>query len=155
MDPPPRNPTAAALRDELRRAGLRVTGPRLTVLRVLRERPHCDAESMTAHVRTQLGSLSKQAVYDILAAFVEVGLARRIEPAGHPARFEGRVGDNHHHVVCRHCGDIADVDCTTGAVPCLEPSTTPGFTFEEAEVTFWGVCAACRTAPAAATSNTQ
>lgn len=149
----PAGPVVDQLRRELRSTGLRVTGPRLAVLRVLRERPHSDAETLTAAVRDQLGSLSKQALYDILAAFVDVGLARRLEPAGHPARFEGRVGDNHHHVVCRECGEISDVDCAVGAVQCLEPSTTSGFTIDEAEVTFWGVCPACQTAPAAATST--
>lgn len=132
------------LREELRGAGLRVTGPRLTVLRMLREHPHSDAESLTAIVREHLGSLSKQAVYDILAAFCDVGLARRIEPAGHPARYEGRVGDNHHHMVCRHCSEIEDVECEVGTEPCLEPPTASDFAIDEAEVTFWGVCAGCR-----------
>lgn len=132
------------LRGALRRAGLRVTSPRLTVLGRLRERPHSTADELLEWIATQPGGISRQGMYDVLASLEKVGLARRIEPAGHPSRFETRVDDNHHHVVCRDCGAIADVDCAVGTMPCLEPSTTSGFTVDEAEVTFWGTCPDCR-----------
>lgn len=128
----------------LRLAGLRVTAPRLAVLASLRSMRHVDAETVAAAARGRLGTLSTQAVYDILHAFSRQGLVRRIEPAGHPARYEVRVGDNHHHVVCRHCGAVDDVDCAVGQAPCLEPSSAKGFDIDEAEVTYWGVCPACR-----------
>ena len=128
----------------LRSKGLRVTGPRVAVLRALRDSPHADADDVLRGVRTRMPSVSVQAIYDVLAALTQVGLARRIEPAGHPARYELRVGDNHHHVVCRGCGTIADVDCVVGQAPCLEPSATSGFAIETADVTFWGLCPQCR-----------
>ncbi|EIV91626.1 Fur family transcriptional regulator [Frankia sp. QA3] len=128
----------------LRGAGLRVTGPRLAVLDVLAEHPHATADAVAEQVRARLGTVSKQAIYDVLAAFVTAGLVRRIEPAGSPARFETRTADNHHHLVCRVCGRVADVDCVTGARPCLEPGDDAGFVIEEAEVVFWGVCRSCR-----------
>ncbi|WP_261554335.1 Fur family transcriptional regulator [Frankia tisae] len=128
----------------LRGAGLRVTGPRLAVLDVLAEHPHATADAVAEQVRARLGTVSKQAIYDVLAVFVTAGLVRRIEPAGSPARFETRTADNHHHLVCRVCGRVADVDCVTGARPCLEPSDDAGFVIEEAEVVFWGVCRSCR-----------
>lgn len=128
----------------LRAAGLRVTAPRLAVLRVLERHPHADADLVVAEVRTELGAISEQTVYGVLAALVEAGLARRIEPAGSPRRFELRVGDNHHHIVCRRCGQTVDVDCVVGARPCLTPSETHGYVLDEAEVTFWGICPACR-----------
>ncbi|HVV30060.1 MAG TPA: Fur family transcriptional regulator [Mycobacteriales bacterium] len=134
----------AAIEAMLRDAGLRVTGPRLTALGVLIEHPHCDMDTVLRLVRQQLGSLSTQAGYDVLAALVQAGLARRIEPAGSAARFEARVADNHHHVVCRVCGRIEDVDCAVGAAPCLEPSQRHGFALDEAEITFWGLCPQCR-----------
>jgi Fe2+ or Zn2+ uptake regulation protein len=131
--------------DLLRSRGLRVTRPRLAVLEILADnRGHLDVEEIAELVRARLDSVSTQAVYDVLSALSRAGLARRIEPAGSPARFEGRVGDNHHHVVCRGCGLIADVDCAVGHAPCLEPSTSHGFEIDEAEVTFWGLCPACR-----------
>ncbi len=130
--------------DRLRLAGLRVTAPRLAVLDALNEHPHGDVDDIARAVRTRLGTVSIQAVYDILRALTTAGLARRIEPAGGPARYEARVGDNHHHVVCRTCGITADIDCATGAAPCLEPSTDEGFLIDEAEVTFWGSCPSCR-----------
>jgi Fe2+ or Zn2+ uptake regulation protein len=130
----------------LRGAGLRVTRPRLAVLEVLRDGGHLDVEQIAGRVRDRLDSVSTQAVYDVLAALSRAGLARRIEPAGSPARYEARVGDNHHHVVCRGCGEIADVDCTIGQAPCLEPATASGFAIDEAEVTFWGLCPACQSA---------
>ena len=130
---------------ELRTRGLRVTRPRLAVLEVLAEsRAHLDVEEITARVRGRLESVSVQAVYDVLGALTTAGLARRIAPAGAPARYEARAGDNHHHLVCRNCGHITDVDCVTGAAPCLEPIEAAGFAVDEAEVTFWGLCAPCR-----------
>jgi Fur family ferric uptake transcriptional regulator len=128
----------------LREAGLRVTRPRLAVLDVLRDGGHLEVDEIATRVRDRLDSVSTQAVYDVLGALSRAGLARRIEPAGSPARFEARVGDNHHHVVCRGCGVIADVDCTIGEAPCLDPSNAHGFEVDEAEVTFWGLCPACQ-----------
>lgn len=127
----------------LRTAGLRVTAGRLAVLGTLGGRSHVAADDVAAESRQRLGTLSTQAVYDILHAFTAAGLIRRIEPAGSPAVYETRVGDNHHHVVCRRCGVIADVDCAVGAAPCLDPSDTQGFVVDEAEVTYWGLCPAC------------
>jgi Fe2+ or Zn2+ uptake regulation protein len=128
----------------LRAAGLRVTGPRLAVLRALRRRPHAEAETVRSMVAEELGAVSPQATYNVLAALVDAGIARRIEPAGSVALYELRVGDNHHHVVCRGCGITADVDCAVGRRPCLTPSDTHGFVLDEAEVTFWGLCPACQ-----------
>jgi len=134
----------ASPEEQLRRHGLRVTATRLAVLAVVGEHPgHPDAEDVHAGVRARLGSVSTQAVYDILRALSEAGLLRRIEPAGHPARYEARVGDNHHHLVCRGCGATRDVDCAQGHAPCLAPSDDHGFILDEAEVIFWGVCADC------------
>lgn len=127
----------------LRQASLRVTRPRVAVLEGLRELPHADADRLTSTVRERLGSVSTQAVYDVLHALTAAGLVRRIEPAGSAARYELRVGDNHHHLVCRECGAIADVDCATGAAPCLTPAQQHGFVVDEAEVTYWGVCPSC------------
>jgi Fur family transcriptional regulator, stress-responsive regulator len=128
---------------ELRQAGLRVTGPRIAVLVALHEQGHADVDELVRLSRAELGSLSNQAVYDMLRVFVAAGLVRRIEPAGHPALFETRTGDNHHHVVCRSCGLVADVDCAVGQRPCLTPSQAHGFVLDEAEVTFWGMCPRC------------
>ncbi|MGA2471267.1 MAG: Fur family transcriptional regulator [Solirubrobacteraceae bacterium] len=130
--------------DELRAAGLRVTDQRLAVLAAARAGDHATVELIAEGARAQLGSISTQAVYDVLAAFARAGLVRRLEPAGSPARFETRVGDNHHHIVCRSCGVAVDVDCAVGAAPCLEPAASHGFTLDEAEVTFWGVCPDCQ-----------
>jgi Fe2+ or Zn2+ uptake regulation protein len=142
--PDPRHHVADP-RARLRQAGLRVTAPRQAVLGMLGEHPHSTAEAVAAAVRVRLGSVSTQAVYDVLAACVDAGLVRRIEPAGSAARYETRTGDNHHHVVCRSCGATADVDCVVGEAPCLHPSTTTeGFVVDEAEVVFWGTCPACR-----------
>jgi Fur family ferric uptake transcriptional regulator len=124
--------------------GLRVTRPRLAVLDVLARQPHTDADSIVTAARTEHPSLSPQAVYGVLRALVGAGLARRIEPAGAPALFELRVGDNHHHLVCRSCGVVVDVDCVVGAAPCLTPSDPAGFVVDEAEVVFWGLCPRCR-----------
>ncbi|MFE4503619.1 Fur family transcriptional regulator [Rhodococcus sp. NPDC056743] len=136
------------LRAQLRAAGLRVTAPRLAVLNAVTAQPHSDADSVAAQVRQQLGSVSTQAVYDVLKACVNAGLLRRIEPAGSPARFETRTGDNHHHLVCRGCGKVVDVDCVVGQAPCLEPSDYHGFEIDEAEVVFWGRCNDCLTSSA-------
>ena len=130
--------------EQLREAALRVTGPRVAVLTEVTTHPHADVDTLTARVRARLGSVSTQAVYDVLRALSAAGLVRRIEPAGSPARFEARVGDNHHHVVCRTCSMVADIDCATGSAPCLEASNTNGFIIDEAEVTYWGICPACQ-----------
>ncbi|WP_425859801.1 Fur family transcriptional regulator [Arthrobacter sp. TWP1-1] len=131
------------LEEMLRAVSLRVTRPRVAVLGAVILAPHADADTIIGAARAELGSVSKQAVYDVLAALVEAGLVRRIEPSGSPARFETRVGDNHHHVVCRTCGDIADVDCALGAAPCLHASNSHGFSIDEAEVIYWGTCPDC------------
>jgi Fur family transcriptional regulator, stress-responsive regulator len=131
--------------DELRARGLRVTAPRLAVYRAVAETPgHPDVDAIARHARSSIGTLSTQAVYDALRALTAGGLLRRIEPAGSPARFEARVGDNHHHVVCRVCGAAQDVDCAVGEAPCLHPNDAGGFLVDEAEVTFWGICPACQ-----------
>ena len=130
--------------DLLRGASLRVTAPRVAVLTTVYDQPHADADAIATTVRDKLGSVSTQAVYDVLAALTKAQLVRRIEPAGSPARYEARVGDNHHHVVCRSCGTIRDVDCAIGPAPCLEAGETHGFEVEEAEVTYWGTCPDCR-----------
>ena len=130
--------------EQLRTVGLRVTRPRLSVLQVLAERPHSDVDTIVTAAREAHPTLSPQAVYGVLKALVGGGLARRVEPAGAPALYEVRVGDNHHHLVCRSCGAVADVDCTVGAAPCLEPSDAGGFVVDEAEVVFWGLCADCQ-----------
>jgi Fur family ferric uptake transcriptional regulator len=128
----------------LRATGLRVTRPRVAVLDVLTQGGHLEVEEITRQVRQRLDSVSTQAVYDVLGALSRAGLARRIEPAGGAARFEARAGDNHHHVVCRSCGEVADVDCAVGSAPCLDPATAHGFEVDEAEVTFWGLCPRCQ-----------
>jgi Fur family ferric uptake transcriptional regulator len=136
-------------RERLRAAGLRVTKPRLAVLRWLVGHPHATADQVATAVRRQLGSVSTQAVYDVLNACSNAGLLRRIEPAGHPARFETRTADNHHHLVCRNCGRTEDVDCVHGEAPCLTPSSTWGYEVDEAEVVFWGYCPDCRSSATA------
>jgi Fur family ferric uptake transcriptional regulator len=128
----------------LRAAGLRVTRPRLAVLSALAGGPHSTVDAVVAAVRGEVGSVSVQAVYDVLRVLGRAGLVRRIDLAGAPSRYEVRVGDNHHHVVCRGCGVTSDVDCAVGAAPCLEPADTHGFVVDEAEVTYWGICPACR-----------
>jgi Fur family ferric uptake transcriptional regulator len=128
----------------LRAAGLRVTAPRLAVLSALEAAPHSTADDVASRVREALGSVSTQAIYDVLRACMSAGLVRRIEPAGSSARYETRIGDNHHHLVCRGCGRVADVDCAVGAAPCLHPVDSHGFTVDEAEVVYWGTCADCR-----------
>lgn len=130
--------------EELRSRGLRVTRPRLAVLDVLAQGGHLGADEIARRVRDRIGAVSTQAVYDVLHALTQAGLARRIEPAGGSTRYEARTGDNHHHVVCRGCGVVGDVDCAVGTAPCLEPSARHGFVIDEAEVTFWGLCPSCQ-----------
>jgi Fur family transcriptional regulator, stress-responsive regulator len=136
-------PVTAA--ERLRGAGLRVTRQRTAVLDAITPGEHLDAETIVDRVRTELGRVSTQAVYDALHALDAAGLTRRIELAGGPARFEIRVGDNHHHLVCRGCGMVVDVDCATGTAPCLDVPDSAGFVVDEAEVTWWGYCPACQT----------
>ncbi|RSM90639.1 transcriptional repressor [Kibdelosporangium aridum] len=131
----------------LREVALRVTRPRLAVLSAVYAHPHADTDSIIGVVRDELGGVSHQAVYDVLRALTDAGLLRRIEPQGSVARYEARVGDNHHHVVCRSCGAIADVDCAVGHAPCLTASDDHGFQIDEAEVIYWGLCPGCRTSP--------
>ncbi|MGW0037449.1 Fur family transcriptional regulator [Gordonia sp. NPDC003376] len=131
-------------RQQLRAAGLRVTAPRLAVLEVLQEHPHATADIVATGVRRRLGGVSTQTVYDVLHACAEHGLLRRIEPAGSPVRYEARTDDNHHHLVCRSCGQIVDIDCVVGQAPCLDPDDDHGYLVDEAEVTFWGLCPDCR-----------
>jgi Fur family ferric uptake transcriptional regulator len=139
----------------LREAGLRVTRPRAAVLDVLIDHPHATADLVTQKVRAKLGKVSTQAVYDVLAACVQAGLVRRIEPAGSAALFELRAGDNHHHLVCRVCGRTTDVDCAAGVRPCLTPSDDAGYAVDEAEVVFWGLCPNCQPKPASPFSNVR
>lgn len=127
----------------LRASSLRVTRPRIAVLEAVHTHPHADTDTLIAAVRDALPSVSHQAVYDSLHTLTDHGLVRRIQPTGSVARYEGRVGDNHHHVVCRSCGAIADVDCAVGEAPCLHASDDNGFVIDEAEVLYWGICPAC------------
>jgi Fe2+ or Zn2+ uptake regulation protein len=137
----------------LRQAGLRMTRPRLAVLDALAAHPHSGADTVLGVVRRDLASVSTQAVYDVLNVLAERGLARRIQPTGSVARYELRLGDNHHHVVCRDCGAVEDVDCAIGEAPCLDASTTHGFVIDEAEVTYWGTCPDCQNRPTASTNK--
>ena len=139
-------PTATDFEQMLRGASLRVTRPRVAVLAAVHDHPHADTDSIIGVVRAELGDVSTQAVYDVLRALTDAGLVRRIEPAGSVARYESRVGDNHHHVVCRSCGAVADVDCAVGDTPCLTASDDHGYSIDEAEVIYWGLCPACSTA---------
>ena len=132
--------------DLLRRHGLQVTAQRLAVLRAVSDQPHATAEEVAEAVRAEIGAISRQAVHDALAVLVEKGLLRRIQPARSPARYEHRVGDNHHHLVCRACGRVVDVDCAVGATPCLAPADDFGYEIDEAEVIYWGYCPSCREA---------
>jgi Fur family transcriptional regulator, stress-responsive regulator len=129
----------------LRQGGYRVTGQRLAVLRAVSTEPHVTADAVAEAVRAEMGAISVQAVYDALGVLVDVGLVRRIQPAGSPARFEARVSDNHHHVICRSCGRTDDVDCAVGEAPCLTASDDHGFSIDEAEVIYWGLCPGCST----------
>ncbi|MFE6200406.1 Fur family transcriptional regulator [Streptomyces sp. NPDC057838] len=139
----PRTPTTA---EELRGAGLRVTAARVALLETVRDGDHLGAEAIASQVRGRVGHISVQAVYEGLHALTAAGLIRRLEPPGSPALYEGRVGDNHHHLVCRSCGAVADVDCAVGHAPCLTASDDRGFAVDEAEVIYWGLCPGCSTA---------
>jgi Fur family ferric uptake transcriptional regulator len=127
----------------LRRHGMQVTAQRLAVLRAVSDRPHSTADDINSAVRAEIGAISRQAVYDVLAALTDRGLLRRIQPAGSPARYENRVGDNHHHLVCRTCSRMVDVDCAVGDTPCLTASDDSGYEVDEAEVIYWGRCPEC------------
>ncbi|TJZ76537.1 transcriptional repressor [Rhodococcus oryzae] len=140
-------------RAQLRAAGLRVTAPRVAVLNAVAAQPHSDVDRLATEARRELGSVSTQAVYDVLKACVAAGILRRFEPAGSPARFEVRTGDNHHHLVCRGCGAVFDSDCVVGRAPCLQPSDTHGFVIDEAEVVFWGSCPRCQAAAGGGTAQ--
>ncbi|WP_314220450.1 Fur family transcriptional regulator [Streptomyces zaehneri] len=140
----PRTPTTA---EELRGVGLRVTAARVALLETVRNGDHLGVEAIATGVRGRVGHISLQAVYEALHALTTAGLVRRLEPPGSPARFEGRVGDNHHHLVCRSCGAVVDVDCAVGHAPCLTASDDRGFAIDEAEVIYWGLCPDCSTAP--------
>jgi Fe2+ or Zn2+ uptake regulation protein len=136
-------PTTSAFAHMLRGAALRVTRPRVAVLSAVYEHPHADTASIIGVVRGELGEVSHQAVYDVLRVLTAAGLVRCIQPSGSSARYESRVGDNHHHVVCRSCGVVADVDCAVGTAPCLTASDDHGFAIDEAEVIYWGLCPDC------------
>lgn len=139
VHPPQHDPAA-----RLSAAGLRITAPRIAVLRVLGRRPHATTETIAQAVRAELGAVSTQAVYDVLNACTDAGVVRRIQPARSPARYELRAGDNHHHLVCRVCGRADDVDCAVGSAPCLDPNDALGYRVDEAEVVYWGTCPSCR-----------
>lgn len=128
----------------LREHGLQVTAQRLAVLRAVARRPHCTADDVAEAVRAEIGAISRQSVYDALGLLAEKGVIRRIRPAGSPALYEDRVGDNHHHLICRACGRTVDVDCAVGEAPCLNPADDAGYAIDEAEVIYWGLCPACR-----------
>jgi Fur family ferric uptake transcriptional regulator len=138
-----KGPAQVALGEQLKAVGLRVTAPRLAVLDWLAAHPHATAEQVASGVRARLSSVSTQAIYDVLNTCTRANLVRRIEPAGHPARFERRIGDNHHHLVCRRCARTEDVDCVVGFAPCLDPCDALGFVVDEAELVFWGLCPTC------------
>ncbi|MEZ0364551.1 Fur family transcriptional regulator [Mycobacterium sp. pUA109] len=140
-------PSTADFAEQLRAAQLRVTRPRVAALEAVHGHPHADTETIFSAVRAALPEVSRQAVYDVLSALTAAGLVRRIQPSGFVARYESRVGDNHHHLVCRSCGAIEDVDCAVGETPCLTPSDDGGFALDEAEVIYWGVCPNCSTPP--------
>ncbi|MFE0748194.1 Fur family transcriptional regulator [Gordonia sp. NPDC058843] len=127
----------------LRAAGLRVTRPRIAVMQAVRAHPHADTDQVFRFARARLPEVSQQTVYDVLGALTSAGLVRRIQPPGHVSRYESRVGDNHHHVICRTCGFIGDVDCAIGEAPCLAPADDRGFVIDEAEVIYWGRCPDC------------
>jgi len=143
---------ASEPRELLRCQGLRVTPQRLAVLRAVRERPHVTADDVAEWVRGEIGAISGQAVYDALAVLTERGVLRRLQPAGSPARYEGRVGDNHHHLICRSCDRMVDVDCAVGEAPCLRAADGLGYAIDEAEIIYWGRCPDCRDEKARATT---
>jgi len=133
--------------DLLRRNGVQVTAQRLAVLAAVSRRPHGTADDVAKAVRAEIGAVSRQAVYDALGVLADKGLIRRIQPAGSPARYEGRTGDNHHHLICRACGRMVDVDCAVGGAPCLTPADDAGYEIDEAEVVYWGRCPGCLAQP--------
>lgn len=139
---------ASSVADLLRENGLQVTAQRLAVLRAVSNRPHGTADDVAEDVRAEIGAISRQAVYDALGILADKGLIRRIQPAGSPARYEDRVGDNHHHLICRACGKTVDVDCAAGETPCLTAAADSGYQIDEAEVVFWGRCPECLAAAA-------
>ncbi len=138
----------------LRTHGVQVTAQRLAIMRALSMRPHATADDLADEVRAVIGTISRQAVYDTLGVLVDKNLIRRIQPAGSAARFEDRVGDNHHHLICRSCGTMFDIDCAVGSVPCLTADDDHGFEIDEAEVVYWGRCPTCRNAPGTTSSPT-
>lgn len=138
-------PTELSLQQQLREADLRVTRPRMAVLTAVHAHPHADTDALIRAARHELPDVSHQAVYDVLRALTDVGLVRRIQPAGSVARYEARVGDNHHHLVCRSCGTIVDIDCAVGEAPCVATADGHGYAIDEAEVIYWGRCPACST----------
>jgi Fur family ferric uptake transcriptional regulator len=128
---------------QLRQHGLQVTAQRIAVLRAVSRRPHCTADDVAEDVRAEIGAISRQSVYDTLGMLAEKGVIRRIRPAGSPTLYEDRVGDNHHHLICRACGRASDVDCAVGDAPCLNPADPAGYQIDEAEVIYWGICPEC------------
>jgi len=148
-------PATPDLEQQLRDADLRVTRPRVAVLRAVHGNPHADTDTVIGEVRRELADVSHQAVYDVLRALTNAGLVRRIQPASSVARYEARVGDNHHHVVCRGCGEIADVDCAVGHAPCLTADDDHGYVIDEAEVIYWGTCPACSASSTAMDSSSK
>ena len=132
--------------DLLRQHGLSVTAQRIAVLHAVAAHPHVTADQVAAAAHAEIGAISRQAVYDALATLADKGVIRRIQPMGSPARYESRVGDNHHHLICRSCGHVEDVDCAVGAAPCLTAADGLGYEIDEAEVIYWGRCATCRAA---------
>lgn len=141
MSQPPVEPA-----DLLRQHGLQITAQRLAVLKAVSAQPHCSADEVAEAVRTEIGAISRQAVYDALGVLVEKGLIRRIQPAGLSARYEQRVGDNHHHLVCRSCRQVVDIDCAVGDTPCLTAAEDFGYEIDETEIVYWGICPDCRKA---------
>jgi len=139
----------ADLADVLREHGIQVTPQRLAVLHAVSGNPHVTADRVSELAREHIGSISRQSVYDALGVLADVGIVRRIQPIGSPTLFEDRVGDNHHHLICRDCGNVLDVDCAVGTTPCLTAADNQGFEIDEAEVTYWGVCPNCRVAASA------
>ena len=143
QNPPYKSGMSTDFTQKLREKGVQVTAQRLAVLRAVTAKPHCTADVVAAEVRAEIGAISRQAVYDALSILAEKGIIRRIQPAGSPALYEDRVGDNHHHVICRVCGTTADVDCAVGSKPCLTAADDSGYEIDEAEVIYWGKCPKC------------
>ena len=139
--------------DLLRQRGIQVTAQRLAVLRAVSAQPHVTADAVAEVVRAEIGAISRQSVYDALGVLVEKGLLRRIQPVGSPARFEDRVGDNHHHLICRICGRVVDVDCAVGFAPCLQAGDDQGYEIDEAEIAYWGRCPDCRSSQPTTTNT--